>query len=132
MINRGKKNLNPYFGMGFVFFMTHLPCKLYCACLDSRVRLVNSSDLRCHCICICTGLSLTSNYNNISLSFCVKDFVILAAWLELVAFFCKKKKRSPIGMVCVLDVRFCWIVVSSQTMAAEEPLGNHIPFGVFP
>lgn len=80
--------------MGFVFFMTHLPCELYCACLDSRVRLVNSSDLRCHCICICTGLSLTSIYKNISLSFCVKD-VILAAWLELVAFFCKKKKNGP-------------------------------------
>ncbi len=80
----------------FFFLMKYLPCELSCACLDSRVRLVNSSDLSCQYICICTGLSLTSIHKNI----CVKDFVTLAAWLELVAFFYKQKHGPPIGMVC--------------------------------
>lgn len=42
--------------------------------------------MSCQCICVCTDLSLTSIYKII---ICVKDSVILAAWLELVAFFVK-------------------------------------------
>lgn len=44
MINQEEKKSIFQGGVCFCFFMTYLPCEFCCACLESRVRSVNSSD----------------------------------------------------------------------------------------
>lgn len=72
--------------------------------------------MSCQCICICKGLSLTSIYKII---ICVKDFVILAAWLELAFLYKKKKKLSLLGMVCFLKVCGCKIQLDCDLIASN-------------